>query len=217
MNITDLFVMILIVLTVFLGYRKNLFRNFFDFISLLLGLMVAFKNYGRFAETVEGLPGIKQLLAALKVFLGEKAGFDQDLSFTLESLQEMDFTKEYNFFFENGSFFRNQREILFSDLAIGLVTNVLAIILLFLVTTFVVRLVGSLIENSNKMAGLTSVDRAGGMIFSFLKAMIYAAVVAVVVHNIASFFNSGLLYELFHDSAFAQFFYDSGLIDRIIG
>lgn len=217
MNITDLLVLVLIVLTVFLGYRKNLFRNFFDFFSLLLGLMVAFKNYGRFAQTVENLPGIKQLLATLKVFLGEKAGFDQDLSFTLESLQEMDFTKEYNFFFENGSFFRDQREILFSDLSIGLVTNVLAIILLFLGTTFVIRLLGSLIENSNKMAGLTAVDRAGGMIFSFLKALIYAAVIAVVVHNIAGFFNSGILYDLFHESAFAKFFYESGLIDKIIG
>lgn len=217
MNITDLLVIILIALTVFLGYRKNLFRNFFDFFSLLLGLVVAFKNYGRFAQIVEGFPGIKQLLAALKVFLGEKAGFDQDLSFTLESLSDMDFTKEYNFFFENGSFFREQREILFSDLSIGLVTNVLAIILLFLGTTFVIRLLGSLIENSNKMAGLTSVDRAGGMIFSFLKALVYAAVIAVVVHNIASFFNSGLLYDLYHESAFAQFFYDSGLIEKIIG
>lgn len=217
MNITDLFALILIVLTVFLGYRKNLFRNFFDFFSLLLGLMVAFKNYGRFAQIVEGLPGIKQLLSTLKVFLGEKAGFDQDLTFTLESLQEMDFTKEYNFFFENGSFFRNQREILFSDLAIGLVTNVLAIILLFLGTTFVIRLIGGLIENSNKMAGLTVVDRAGGMIFSFLKALVYVAIVAVLVHNIAGFFNSGLLYDLYHESRFAQFIYDSGLIDTLIG
>ena len=217
MNITDLFVLIVIALTVFLGYRKNLFRNFFDFFSLLMGLMIAFKNYGRFAQTVEGLPGIKQLLSTLKVFLGEKAGFDQDLSFTLESLQEMSFTKEYNFFFENGSFFRDQREILFSDLSIGLVTNVLAIILLFLGTTFVIRLLGSLIENSNKMAGLTIVDRAGGMVFSFLKAMIYAAVVAVTVHNMASFFNSGLIYDLFHKSAFAKFFYESGLIGKIIG
>lgn len=217
MNITDLFVLIVIALTVFLGYRKNLFRNFFDFFSLLMGLMIAFKNYGRFAQTVEGLPGIKQLLSTLKVFLGEKAGFDQDLSFTLESLQEMSFTKEYNFFFENGSFFRDQREILFSDLSIGLVTNVLAIILLFLGTTFVIRLLGSLIENSNKMAGLTIVDRAGGMVFSFLKAMIYAAVVAVIVHNMASFFNSGLIYDLFHKSAFAKFFYESGLIGKIIG
>lgn len=217
MNLTDLFVLILIALTVFLGYRKNLFRNFFDFFALLLGLMVAFKNYGRFAATVENLPGIKQLLATLKVFLGEKAGFDQDLSFTLEDLQGMDFTKEYNFFFENGSFFRNQREILFSDLAVGLVTNVLAIILLFLATTFVIRFVGSLIENSNKMAGLTVVDRAGGMVFSFLKAMVYAAIIAVVVHNVAGFFNSGLLYDLYHKSNFAQFFYDSGLLDTLIG
>lgn len=217
MNITDLFALIVIALTVFLGYRKNLFRNFFDFLSLLLGLMVAFKNYGRFAQIVEDLPGVKQLLASLKNFLGEKAGFDQDLSFTLESLQEMDFTKEYNFFFENGSFFRNQREILFSDLSVGLVTNVAAIILLFLGTTFVIRIVGGLIENSNKMAGLTVVDRAGGMVFSFLKAMVYVAVVAVVAHNVAGFFNSGLLYDLFYESQFARFIYDSGLIDTIIG
>lgn len=217
MNITDLIIILLMALTVFLGYRKNLFRNFFDFFSLIAGFVVAFKFYGTFANVVEGLPGVKQALAKIRDLLVDKLQFDNDVTFKMADINKMNVTEEYKSFFSNGSFFKRSEEIVFSDFSISLVTNVLAIILLFLITLFLVRFIGSFIENSNKMAGLTFIDRGGGVIFSFLKSLIYAGVLAVVVHNISMYFNSGILYDLYNGSSIAKFLFESGLIGKIIG
>lgn len=215
MNITDLFIIILIGITMLLGYRKNLFRNFFDFLSLWLSLIVSFRYFGDFAEIVEKIPGISHLLEFLRTNLFTRLDvLDEEAQFTLQELKDLGMSEEFNYFFEQGSFFREKSRLVFSELSLGLVTNVLAIILLVVLTLVVVRLLSSFFENSHRMAGLTNVDRAGGLIFSFLKAMVYAAVIAVVVKNIAMFFNSGLLYDMFHESAFAQFFYDSGILVR---
>ncbi len=211
MNITDLLILALIAVTLLLAYRKNLFRNFFDFISLGGALFVGFRYFGEFAVRVEKLPGVSHLLDFLRNSLFSKLDtLDEEAQFTLQELKNLKMSDEFNYFFEQGSFFKEKDQIVFSELSLGLVSNVLAIILLVVGTLIIVRLLSAVFENSHRMAGLTSVDRLGGLVFSFLKAMIYAAVIVVVAKNIAMFFNSGLLYDIYHESSFAAFFYENG-------
>ena len=66
------------------------------------------------------------------------------------------------------------------------------------------------------MAGLMGIERLGGLIFTILRGFSYGLVVAIIVHNLAGFFNSGLVYDLYHQSNLATLFYDSGLLQAII-
>ncbi|MDI9471833.1 MAG: hypothetical protein GX260_01025 [Tissierellia bacterium] len=211
MNITDLIILAITAVTLLLAYRKNLFRNFFDFLSLWAALHIGFRHFGAFAVRVEKMPGVSHLLDFLRNSLFSKLDtLDEEAQFTLQELKNLNMSDEFNYFFEQGSFFQEKDQIVFSELSLGLVSNVLAIILLIIFTLIVVRLISSLFENSHRMAGLTTVDRAGGLVFSFLKAMVYAAVIVVTAKNIAMFFNSGILYDIYHKSLFAKFFYDYG-------
>ncbi|HHX04157.1 MAG TPA: hypothetical protein GX733_07715 [Tissierellia bacterium] len=211
MNITDLLILAITAVTLLLAYRKNLFRNFFDFVSLWAALHIGFRYFGEFAVRVEKLPGISHLIDFLKSSLFSKLDtLDEEAKFTLQELKNLNMSDEFNYFFEQGSFFKDKDQIVFSELSLGLVSNVLAIIILVVITLIVVRLLSSFFENSHRMAGLTSVDRVGGLVFSFLKAMVYAAVIVVVAKNIAMFFNSGILYDIYHKSSFASFFYENG-------
>ncbi|WP_459129418.1 CvpA family protein [Guggenheimella bovis] len=210
---TDILILITILLTLFAGYRKNLFRNFFDFFSIFAALVVAFRLFGTFAGFVQKIPGISHILGAVqKGILSPLSSMDEETQFTLKQLHEINMTPEFNYFFKQGSFFREKESIVFTELAIQLITNIIAIILLYLLVFFLTRFIGGLIENSNKMAGLTSIDRTGGIIFSLLKSFIYASLIAIVVHSVASFYNSGLLYDLYHKSILAKFFYEDAMI-----
>lgn len=213
----NILILVIIILTVLSGYRKNLFRNFFDFLSLFLAFVISLRHFGTFASFVGNLPGIKQVLALLQdKVLSQLSSMDSETVFNMAKLRELNMASEFNYFFEHGSFFKKKDTIVFSELSIGLVTNVLAIVILFTLTLFIVRLIGSFIENSNRMAGLTLIDRSGGMVFSLLKSFIYAAIIALVLQNIASFYNSGFLYDLYHKSALAKFFYEGGVASMFL-
>lgn len=213
MNVTDLMILVIIALTVIIGYRKNLFRNSTEFFSLAISLWVSFRYYGGFASIVEKLPGIKGFFNLFqKLLLSKLESFDKEINFTLEGLQRTGMSKEFNFFFKNGSFFKQKDTIVFSELTTGLILNVLSIIILFMLCIFIIRFLSSLYENSSRMPGAIPVERFGGVLFSFLKGLIYAAVIALVVSNISVFFNSGALYDLFYKSKIAMYLYDSGFV-----
>lgn len=216
MNIVDLLIILIIAITVFLGYRKNLFRNFFDFISLLGAFFISLRFYGPFATKLETLPISRQFINFINENLIQRlSSFDAETRFTLEGFRSLEISESFNFFFEQGNFFENSNQITFTELSKGLLTNVMALVLLFVFSLIIIRFLGQLFERINKMAGLTLVDRFGGVLFSFLKAMIYAGIIAVIVNNLSSFFNAGLLYDLYHESRFATFFFDSGLLDNL--
>lgn len=216
MNIVDLLIIVIIALTVFLGYRKNLFRNFFDFISLLGAFFVSLRFYGSFATKLETLPVSRQFIDFINDNIIQRlSSFDAETKFTLDGFRSLEVSESFNFFFEQGNFFEKSNQITFTELSKGLLTNVMALVLLFILSLIVIRFIGSLVERVNKMAGLTITDRIGGVLFSFLKAMIYAGIIAVIVNNISAFFNAGILYDLYHESKFATFFFDSGLLDNL--
>lgn len=199
------------------GYRKNLIRNFFDFLAVLLSIYVSSHYFGSFASVVVKVPGISHLIGFIsKTFITKLEILDTETLFTLQAMQDMDLGKDFGVFFERGSFFREKSELVFSELSLALVSNVAAIVLLFLLTLFIVRFLGSFVENINKMAGLMGIERLGGLVFSSLRGFTYGLIVALIIHNVAGFFNSGLVYNLYHQSSFATMFYDSGILEAII-
>lgn len=217
MNLADGIIIFLVVLSMIFGYRKNLIRNFFDFLAVLLSIYVSSHYFGSFASMVVKVPGISHLIGFIsKTFITKLEILDTETLFTLQAMQDMDLGKDFGVFFERGSFFREKSELVFSELSLALVSNVAAIVLLFLLTLFIVRFLGSFVENINKMAGLMGIERLGGLVFSSLRGFTYGLIVALIIHNVAGFFNSGLVYNLYHQSSFATMFYDSGILEAII-
>lgn len=217
MNLADGIIIFLVVLSMIFGYRKNLIRNFFDFLAVLLSIYVSSHYFGSFASVVVKVPGISHLIGFIsKTFITKLEILDTETLFTLQAMQDMDLGKDFGVFFERGSFFREKSELVFSELSLALVSNVAAIVLLFLLTLFIVRFLGSFVENINKMAGLMGIERLGGLVFSSLRGFTYGLIVALIIHNVAGFFNSGLVYNLYHQSSFATMFYDSGILEAII-
>lgn len=217
MNLADGIIIFLVVLSMIFGYRKNLIRNFFDFLAVLLSIYVSSHYFGSFASVVVKVPGISHLIGFIsKTVITKLEILDTETLFTLQAMQDMDLGKDFGVFFERGSFFREKSELVFSELSLALVSNVAAIVLLFLLTLFIVRFLGSFVENINKMAGLMGIERLGGLVFSSLRGFTYGLIVALIIHNVAGFFNSGLVYNLYHQSSFATMFYDSGILEAII-
>lgn len=217
MNLTDGIILFLVVLSAIFGYRKNLFRNFFDFMAVLLSLAISTHYYGTFAEIVVKIPGISHIIGFINsTIISRLSALDTETKFTLDSLKQVGLGDDFAIFFEKGSFFREKSELVFSELSLGMVTNVLALVLLFVISLFIVHFISGLAENANRMPGLMGVDRFGGTIFAVLRGFTYGLVVALIVYNLAGFFNSGLVYDLYHKSSIATMYYESGIMKAIM-
>lgn len=217
MNLADGLILTLVVLSVLFGYRKNLIRNFFDFLGVLVSLFVASHFFGEFAAFVVKVPGMSHLMGFINsTIISRLETLDTETSFTLQGMKELGLGQDFGAFFERGSFFTEKSELVFSELSLALVTNVAALVILFVISLFVINFLGSLLENSNGMAGFMGIERMGSLVFTVLRGFSYGLVVALIVHNLAGFFNSGMIYDLYHQSNFATLFYESGLIQAII-
>ncbi len=217
MNLADGIILFLVALSVLFGYRKNLIRNFFDFLAVLASLFIASHYFGSFANLVFKVPGIKQILGFIsETVISKLESLDTETIFTLQGMKDLNLGQDFGTFFERGSFFTEKSELVFSELSLALVTNMAAMVILFVGSLFLIKLLGSIFENTNRMAGFMGIERLGGLIFSVLRGFTYGLVVAIIVHNLAGFFNSGLIYDLYHQSTLATLFYDSGILGAII-
>lgn len=217
MNLTDGLILFLVVLSAIFGYRKNLLRNFFDFLAVLMSLYISSHFYGTFAGIVVKIPGISHVMNFLNnTIITKLTALDKETTFTLEGIKKVGLGEGFGTFFEKGSFFREKSELVFSELSLGMVSNVLSLVFLFILSLFVIHFISGLVENANRMPGLMGIDRLGGMIFAVLRGFTYGMILALIVYNLAGFFNSGLVYDLFHKSSIATMYYDSGLMKAIL-
>ena len=216
MNILDILLIVIVVFTVLKGSRKGFIRAFTEMISLIGAFFVSFKFYGSFASVVEKFPGMDMLRDLVDTEIAGKL-VDENAEITLSSMFERNMNSDLVAFFKHGSFFKTFETIDYTQLFVGMFVNVLAIVILFVATIFILKAVGAMLEGIVKMAGLGLLDRVGGVAFSLLKSVLYLIIISVLVYNVSTFFNSGFLYDIYHNSAIPKAFYESGVIDAILG
>ncbi len=218
MNSIDLIMIVIVLLTVFLGYRKSFMKSFVEWISLSMSLWITLHFFGNFANVVAKLPGVSSITGLLNdALLSKFASLDQELDFSIASFEKMNFSKSLMYFFKNSNIFKGAGKTTFGELSIGLFVNVLSIILLFIITTFILRAIFNSFEYLNKMAGFNHFQKVGAVLFSFLKSLVYVTLIAFIVYNISVFFNSGIFYDAYHSSIFAKLLYNNGLIEWAFG
>ncbi len=213
MSSTDILILVIIVFTILIGYRKSLFRNVSEFFSLAISLWVSFNYFGKFAASINKVSVFRSFFGFLnRIVFSKLSSFDEEIRFTLNELENTGMTKEFNLFFKNGTFFKEKGSLVFTELSQALVLNVLAIIILFVLTLLISRFVFSFFENTNRMPGAISIERVGGVVFSLLKGLIYGAIIALLVSNVAVFFKTGPLHDLFYSSKISLYLYNSGFV-----
>ena len=152
MNLTDGIILFLVLVSVIFGYRKNLFRNFFDFLAVLLSLAISTHWYGTFAGIVVKIPGISHLMNFINsTIISRLSALDNETSFTLEGLKQVGLGEDFAIFFERGSFFNEKSEIVFSELSLGMLTNVVSLVILFVLSLFIIHFISGLVENANRI------------------------------------------------------------------
>ncbi len=218
MNSVDLIIIAVILVTVFLGYRKSFIKSFSEWIGLSISLWITLHFFGSFTKFVEKIPGVKPIINMIDTTLLSKlSSLDKEMDFSIEAFKQMDFSKTVIYFFERSSMFSVKEKITFGELSIGLFTNMISIVLLFILTAFVLKAIFNSFDYINKMAGFTSYEKLGSILFSFMKSLVYATLIAFIVYNISVFFNSGVLYDAYHSSALAKLLYSDGLIEWMFG
>lgn len=218
MRIVDLIILIVVLITMLKAYRKPIMQCFLEWTTLVAGLWITLHNFGRFTRFVIKLPGINKILTLINENLLDKfTSIDSETTFTIAGFKEMKFSKEFIYFFEKSSIFANKPEVTFSELSLGLLINVISLILLFFIITFILKIIIGFIDDRTQMVGFNGIEKSGSVLFGFLKALIYAALIAMIVYNISTFFNAGFLFDEYHKSVFAKLIYDSGLIEMLFG
>ncbi len=163
-------------------------------------------------------PGINSILEMINVnVLSKLSSLDNEMEFSINSFKNMDFSKSVIYFFQKSSIFSASEKITFSELSMGLFINMVSVVVLFIITTFIFRTIFNSLDYMNKMAGLSTYEKFGSMLFSFMKSLVYATLIAFIVYNISVFFNSGALYDAYHSSTFAKLLYNNGLIEWMFG
>ncbi|PID82416.1 MAG: hypothetical protein CSB16_01575 [Clostridiales bacterium] len=213
MSSTDIFILVIIIFTMLIGYRKSLFRNVSEFFTLAISLWVAFNFFGKFAGSLNKISAFRSFFAFLnRIIFSKLTSFDEEINFTLKELENTGMTKEFNLFFKNGTFFKEKGSLVFTELSQALVLNVLSIVILFVLTMLVLKFVFSFFENTSRMPGAINIERVGGIVFSLLKGLLYGAIIALVVSNIAVFFKTGPMHDLFYNSKISLYLYNSGFV-----
>ncbi len=218
MNNVDLIIIFVIVITVLLGYRKSFVRSFTDWVSVSVSLWFTLHNFGGFTKFIDKIPGINSIVNLIDVnLLSKLSSLDKEMDFSISSFENMNFSKTLLYFFKKSSLFSTSESVTFSQLSIGLFKNMISVIVLFIICSFILKAIFGSFEYVNKMAGFNTYQRAGSILFSFLKSIVYVTLIAFLVFNIASFFNSGILYDAYHSSTLAKILYNNGLIEWVFG
>ncbi len=218
MKFVDILVLLIIVFTVLRAYRKTLGKNARDWASLAFSIWFTLRTYGKLSVIIAKLPIISNILGFInKNILVKIADIDNEVVYNFSKLKAMNLSKEFNYFFEKSSIFRNKQDIPFTEFSMGLAVNVASIIIIFLVTVLVIRLLFSTFDNVNSFAGTTSIEKPAGMLFGFLKSLVYVMIIAIIVHSLSTYYNSGLLYDQYHKSIIVKTLYESNLLSFIFG
>ncbi len=218
MNNVDFIIIVIILITVFLGYRKSFVKSFTDWVGLSISLWITLHFYGSFTKTIEKIPGLSSIINLINVnLLSKLSSLDKEMDFSIQSFQQMNFSKSLIYFFEKSSLFESSPKITFSQLSIGLFTNMISIIILFILSSFILRAIFNSFEYINKIAGFNGFQKTGSMLFAFMKSLVYATLIAFLVYNVSVFFNSGVFYDAYHSSTLAKLLYNNGLIEWMFG
>lgn len=218
MNLVDLFIIVIIGIFTYIGYKKSFISSFTDWAGIGISLWITLHFYGMFAGVVRRLPGIKQIVIILKdSVLSKFNGADNEIKFNIASFTKMKLSKTMIYFFEKSDIFNGKDVINFTELSIGLFVNVLSIIILFFVTSIILKYILSYFDNYNIMAGFSLYQKLGSTLFGFMKSLIYATLIVFIVYNASTFFNSGAIYNMYHNSLLSKLLYSNGVIEFLFG
>lgn len=181
MNILDIILLVLIVLSVIGGIQKGFFKSLFDMLGVVISIVLTYFNY----DILE-----KQLMASSKFTTTINDFFVSNSNWFMKIIDnnEIDFFRKLigglNINQATSSQMMGSEDLLamFSSTMTTVTIRLLSIILTFLVIYLVLLIVFAVLNKIMEIPGLNILNRCGGAVVGFLKAslIIFIALSLVV-------------------------------------
>ncbi len=218
MSTLDILILIVIGASIFMGYRRGLILTMASTVSYIAAAFITKSYYQSFTDWL-----------LIKTPIGDALGTMVSSNLMLSgerTLQEGVFTNESSFklfswaneYLAKGLMQEQAlqtveaiKEDIISRLTLML-TNIISIVLLFLIIRALIILVGYILNNVFDLPGLYSINKIAGLAVGGLRGILLVAVLLILILPSAMAAPEGNLSSLINSSVLIQFFFNNLLI-----
>ncbi|MBN2222895.1 MAG: CvpA family protein [Vallitaleaceae bacterium] len=225
MNSLDWIVIIIIGISVFLGYHKGLIKTLFDFISMILAFIMTYLLYPyvslfliKHTKIHEKIASkIQEVFELDKLLLGAVSKESQ-----MDSIGMMGIPKGLK-----ESLIQNNNEEIFRLLGVDsfeeyvshyiatVTMNILVLVILFIAITIVLALLVRVLDLIAKLPVLKQANKSAGAVIGLFMGILTVSVVILVISSLISLQGDQKLLELIETGSISKWFYDNNPLEHL--
>ncbi len=203
--IADICVIAVVAFCVYRGYRSGLMRSFIKLLSYIVSIIISFFLYPHISGFLMKTP----LYEKLSQIIGEK--------YILQGTSEMTNGESLGFFAKYiGKGIENVAAGIADSVAVLLI-NILAFVIILLLSRFLIHIVGSIFNIFTKLPVVKQFNRLGGAVFGGLMGVLILYIISAIICFVAPLDSHSMVSKQLDASVFAAEIYENNLILDFIG
>ncbi len=207
--ILDIALVIIILLSILIGYKKGFIRMLASFIGKFVALTIAYFYYASFKELLVKFTGLdKFVLEKIKLSLANLGGHAAEASVAgsdIDAVSKMplpDVLKE-----KLVSYLTDSANQIGQSVASGLtdfLMNIIAFILLFILVAILISIIVKVLDLVAKLPVLNAFNKVGGILFSLITTYIMLTIAFLLITSFVSMDSASSLNSMIESSVVAK-------------
>lgn len=213
--IIDAIIVLIIIISSFLGYKKGLTKSFLKIFTFIIALVISFVLFKPISNIIINNTDIDE---NLQKAIEEKFNQSEE---NKQVEQKNDMPTIFNNFISEkiNDATAEAKDVIVKEaskqIAITII-NVGVVILVYIISQIVLIFIKGITDLVTKLPVIKQCDKLGGVIYGLLRAAIILIIIFTIISLIAPIINSTVLLDMINDSIIGSKLYNNNIIFNII-
>ena len=220
--IIDAIIVLIIIISSFLGYKKGLTKSFLKIFTFIIALVISFVLFKPISNIIINNTDIDEnLQKAIEEKFNQSEENKQVEQKNDENSEKNDMPTIFNNFISEkiNDATAEATDVIVKEaskqIAITII-NVGVVILVYIISQIVLIFIKGITDLVTKLPVIKQCDKLGGVIYGLLRAAIILIIIFTIISLIAPIINSTVLLDMINDSIIGSKLYNNNIIFNII-
>ena len=220
--IIDAIIVLIIIISSFLGYKKGLTKSFLKIFTFIIALVISFELFKPISNIIINNTDIDEnLQKAIEEKFNQSEENKQVEQRNDENSEKNDMPTIFNNFISEkiNDATAEAKDVIVKEaskqIAITII-NVGVVILVYIISQIVLIFIKGITDLVTKLPVIKQCDKLGGVIYGLLRAAIILIIIFTIISLIAPIINSTVLLDMINDSIIGSKLYNNNIIFNII-